>query len=220
MTRSTGECMCHPKATCEGRNCESGQGMIWYSFKNCPSGCKCVPKDAPAEAAASAADPFAGGGGSEAVAQCEEDKPCEDDADGAEAASKSTPPKEDLRGRGSSVKPKAKAKAKEASKESEDDYDEYGDDDEYLERVMSEMSSEPAEPEMSSTELFLDFLDENGRFIFGGVVVLFVFCCFLPIFMMGVSGGGGGDEAAPAAPKAKAAGDEKKPPSPKKRTPK
>lgn len=30
MTRSTGECMCHPKATCEGRNCESGQGMIWW----------------------------------------------------------------------------------------------------------------------------------------------------------------------------------------------
>ena len=29
MTRSTGECMCHPKAKCEGKNCESGQGMIW-----------------------------------------------------------------------------------------------------------------------------------------------------------------------------------------------
>ena len=53
-----------------------------YSFKNCPTGCKCVPKEAPVAASSSVDDPFAGDSSGEEVAQCEEDKPCEDDGSG------------------------------------------------------------------------------------------------------------------------------------------
>ena len=67
-------------------------------------------------------------------------------------------------------------------------------------------------------ELLLDFLDENGRLIFGGVTIVIVLSCFLPLFMMGVSGAGGDASPKPTT-KPTTEKDEKRP-SPRKKTPK
>lgn len=54
-TRTTGECMC--KYRCEGGDCESSQGFIWYSYSRCPS-CRCVAAD-PSEQLPVAAETYA-----------------------------------------------------------------------------------------------------------------------------------------------------------------
>ena len=52
-----------------------------------------------------------------------------------------------------------------------------------------ELESEPEEiePELSPVEALLEWVDENGRLVFGGVVLVLMTCFVLPIFMLAFS---------------------------------
>lgn len=145
ITRSTGECMC--SGACEGPQCRSGQGLIWYSYKDCPRDCKCVATSNVGNVAR-AVDSTTGG----ALPQCAEDKdtPCDDEDD--TAADEETP-----------------------KSWSDDD----GEDD-------SQPTLPSEEEDLSTAQLLMELIDENGRLIFGLVIILIVSCALAPIFMLSV----------------------------------
>uniref|UniRef100_A0A7S2WCQ1 Uncharacterized protein n=1 Tax=Rhizochromulina marina TaxID=1034831 RepID=A0A7S2WCQ1_9STRA len=130
-TASTGECMC--RESCEGANCETGQGLVWYSYKRCPSGCACVaspPSDGDSRDLGSVF------GGDPAVESCQEDKPCEDGEDEEAQGDAYLPP----------------------------------------------LDLEQQEEEEPLLELLFEWIDDNGRLVFGvGAVAVFL-VLLAPVF--------------------------------------
>ena len=132
--------------------------------------------------------------GKEAPVQCREEQPCDDDADGGDSAKETSEQRSPVR------VSKGKGGKTISEGDGEGYRDEYGDDDEYLEQIHYQDATEPdAAPPMSTWEVIFEMIDENGRLIFGGGVLLFLTCCFVPLFMaIGTAGPDDrGDGAAP-----------------------
>lgn len=196
LTRSTGECMC--RYGCEGRGCQSGQGMIWYAFKECKSGCRCTPKpgssvreaeggDGPARD--SVASSFGAGDDEEDPVQCSEKKPCDSDgaADGdggpagdEEDESEETQAYVDAKQKrvDADVKWKAEVEARKAKLAQEDEEDEEALDGQYHEGYNGEEDN--SEEELAFSEAAMEWMDDNWRMVFGITVILLLSCTLLP----------------------------------------
>lgn len=176
--------------------------MIWYAYKDCPTGCRCSPrvaapetpklKEAPKDRSASSpSEP----------AQCSEptDKG-EQPGCGDENAFPAKPqPRATL---AKPPAPRASLERPAASREAWEEADLFEHGEVYVEPL-----PEPEEV-ASAAEAWMDWLDENGRLLFGGAVVLFLACTLLPSLVFLATGGGGGspeDARDAAAAKANAA---------------
>lgn len=198
-TMSTGECMCRYK--CEGKQCQSGQGMIWYAYKDCPTGCKCLPRS---PQSAEGTPFFHQEQATEEVPQCSEEKPsCGDDSkteSGGDDSILEAPP----------VPSKSSASSRSSASAASSAYDDleednYGEDEDYArDDDAHQYGGEPEEVEepVSAAEAVMDWLDENYRLLFGGAAVLLLSCVLIPtLAVVGLGGGkkGGGEAAATAA---------------------
>jgi hypothetical protein len=166
--------------------------MIWYAYKDCPSGCRCLPRVATSattfESGASL-ESFTSSSDSQATepAQCSEptDKSQEPGCDSEQAL-----PNVPL---SRSTQEKAPPKPFSPRKEHPRNLIEESLVEEMLEH--GEVYVEPLpEPEdaLSTAEALMDWLDDNGRFLFGGAVVLFLTCTILPTLVYVATGAGGG----------------------------
>lgn len=169
VTVSTGECMCRYK--CEGKTCQSGQGMIWYSYNDCPTGCKCLPRQEQKVVAPEEHHSFSTSQGTK-VTQCSEDKPACGDDDSFD--------KPAISGKAANTasmhdKPTGrKSVPEEYGNEYNYDVDESGD---WSQPTQNDGESE--EP-TSALEAVMEWLDEYHRHLFGGIVVLMLLCLLLP----------------------------------------
>lgn len=199
VTRSTAECMCRER--CEGPKCRSGQGMVWYSFKECPEGCKCVPhvraqrEESPQQGQSH--DVF----GVEGPVHegCAPEKPC---ADASEADAPSDPTA-NAKSVQSQQQSHASGGGSDGGREPTQQMEEYGADDDGMyddeyETPADARGEEEEDEEVSTVEALLDFVDENGRAIFGIAIVLMLSCVCAPLLMLVPRGGA--DAAATAVP--------------------
>lgn len=187
---STGECMCRYK--CEGKKCQSGQGMIWYSYKDCPHGCKCLPPAAvtpPLEKFIPAQ--------SKDASLCSEDKPACGDEDSNTAATQAASPKSKI-SHSHRSEPAGAGRNAHDSEDSPPSFS-HDEDEEDIDRADEEghedwhSQSSDVEPPTSLMESLLEWLDENARLVFGGAVVVFLTCTLLPtLLVVGFSGSGQG----------------------------
>ena len=194
VTASTGECMCRYK--CEGAKCQSGQGMVWYAVKDCPTGCKCAPH--PSHAASSAPPPQESAFGVDEGLCTEETKDdCGGGSEEESAEKRAEKAAKELR----DAKWKAAEEAKKRRGQVEAADDEYSDD-EYSDEGHAGNAPAPEE-QVSLSEIAMDWLDDNARVIFGGVVVLVFACIILPTLVVMGGGSGGETKATEGAKKAK-----------------
>jgi len=176
---------------CEGARCQSGQGMIWYAYKDCPTGCRCLPRVAAPETSkseASAVSSF-----STSSLQPSESAQCSEPADnGQEPVCDS-----EVKLPNAPLSPNTKAKSPSKPLSARDQHppkaSEETADDDILEH--GEVYVEPVpelEDAVSTVETLMDWIDDNGRFLFGGAVVLFLTCTILPTLIYVATGAGGG----------------------------
>jgi hypothetical protein len=200
LTATTGECMC--RYTCEGKGCQQGnnktnyfyhihtsrpsrnmsfcfalfcvgQGMVWYSYRDCPSGCRCLPKKVvPLEVKEK---PLFASSSEEVL--CSESKPDDCGGENKETAETASPP-QPVSPRAVSTEPEKEQQHGGMTERDDDEYDDYQED--------SEPSREPevVEEAVSQFDEFLDWLDENYRLIFGGFIILLLCCTMLPTLAM------------------------------------
>jgi hypothetical protein len=200
LTRSTGECMC--RYGCEGPGCHSGQGMIWYAYKDCKTGCRCSPRpgtpaaEAPSTSSQQGAPGFAAT--EEDAVQCSEDVPCDDvndgDGDGTEGEEEQPYVDVDQKKKIAEEKWKAEVAARAAAAAegggSADDDDDDGDGDDWSEDDSSEYArggvggggggEEGEEDALGAIEGALEWADENWRIIFGLTVIIVLSCVLFP----------------------------------------
>ena len=180
--------MCRYK--CEGSRCQSGQGMVWYAYKDCPSGCLCLPREATAAKATAAEStsnhPFGRAEDTDDYELCSEDKPsCGDESGNADEA----PVDQEQKKIAKSQEVKASPKYSQ-----DDDYNDIGD--EYPPSQPDEVVVEEEE-KLPFSEVAMEWLDDNYRFVFGGAVILFLFCTLLPTLIYLAVGGKSSDAPAP-----------------------
>lgn len=176
---------------CEGARCQSGQGMIWYAYKDCPTGCRCLPRVAAAETLKSERT-------SESVFSSSNPQPlepaqCSEPADESQDSGCESEVKLPNAPLSQNTQAKSPPKPLSARDQHPPKALEEAADDDMLEH--GEVYVEPVpEPEdaVSTAEALMDWIDDNGRFLFGGAVVLFLTCTILPTLVYVATGAGGG----------------------------
>jgi hypothetical protein len=159
--------------------------MIWYAYKDCPAGCRCSPLVAAPETQKTNEAPNGRfSSSSSAPAQCSE--PTDEGKQPGCSDEKSLPAAPQPRATLTKpLAPIAPLKQSPAYREaSEEELFEHGE-------VYAEPPAEP-EDAVSAAEAWMDWLDDNGRLLFGGAVVVFLACTLLPSLVLVATGVGGG----------------------------